>query len=139
MAMLKAWWNRGRMRLPSVGASWLDVKLGLRMLLRHPGLTLVAVFALSIGIPASLIPIHIIDAMGAELPFDEGDRIVGVRNRRLHVPGRDTRVRRAYRPGPENSTRGGAERRVAGSVRSDRQSQEKPGARVMRGLPAYAP
>jgi hypothetical protein len=46
-----------------MGASWLDVRLGIRMLFLHPGLTLVAVFALSIGIPASLIPIHIIDAL----------------------------------------------------------------------------
>lgn len=65
------------------GVSWLDVKLGLRMLRRHPGLTVVSVLALSIGIPASLIPIHGIDAMGAPLPFDEADRIVGIRNRSL--------------------------------------------------------
>jgi hypothetical protein len=60
--------------------SWLDVKLGFRMLLRHPGLTVVSVIALSIGIPASLIPIHGYRAMVAQLPFDEGDRIVGIRN-----------------------------------------------------------
>ena len=30
-----------------IGVSWLDVKLGLRMLLRHPGLTLVAVIVRS--------------------------------------------------------------------------------------------
>ena len=52
--------------LGGLGASWLDVKLGLRMLLRHPGLTIVAVFALSIGIPAGLIPIHILDAMSRQ-------------------------------------------------------------------------
>ncbi len=65
------------------GFSWLDVKLGLRMLRRNPGLTIVAAFALSIGIPASLIPIHGIAAMGAPLPFDEADRIVGIRNRNV--------------------------------------------------------
>lgn len=64
-----------------VGVSWLDVKLGLRMLRLNPGLTIVAVFALSIGIPASLIPIHAMDAMSAPLPFDDADRIVGLRNR----------------------------------------------------------
>ena len=63
-----------------LGFSWLDVKLGLRMLRRNPGLTIVAVLALSIGIPASLIPFHGIDAMGAPLPFDEADRIVGLGN-----------------------------------------------------------
>lgn len=70
-----------------LGVSWLDVKLGLRMLRLNPGLTIVAVFALSIGIPASLIPIHGMDAMSAPLPFDEADRIVGLRNRNI-VDGR---------------------------------------------------
>lgn len=69
-----------RSRAWGVGVSSLDVRLGLRMLLRNPGLTLVSVVALSIGIPASLIPIHGIDAMAAPLPFAEGDRIVGIRN-----------------------------------------------------------
>ena len=60
--------------------SWLDVKLGLRMLLRNPGLTVVSIITLSIGIPASLIPVHGMNAMFAPLPFEEGDRIVGIRN-----------------------------------------------------------
>ena len=62
------------------GISWLDLKLGVRMLRRSPGLTVVAVIALGIGIPASLIPIHWLDAIAAPLPFEEGDRIVGIRN-----------------------------------------------------------
>ena len=37
--------------MPRIAVSWLDVKLGLRMLVKHPGLTGVAVFALAIGIP----------------------------------------------------------------------------------------
>ncbi len=82
---------RTSIRLPSVGTSWLDVKLGLRMLLKQPGLTLVTVFALSIGIPASLIPFHVFDALQVALPFDEGDRIVGLRNR--NVAERRTEVR----------------------------------------------
>ena len=72
-----------RFRSPIRGTSWLDVKLGLRMLLKQPGLTLVAVFALSIGIPASMIPIHLIDSLTVDLPFDEGHRIVGIRNRNV--------------------------------------------------------
>lgn len=74
------------------GISWLDVKLGLRMLRRNPGLTFVALFALSIGIPASLIPIHAIDAMTAPLPFDEGHRIVGIYNRNVAEGRRDFRM-----------------------------------------------
>ena len=39
--------GEGRVRVPKIGFSWLDVKLGLRMLVKHPGLTFVAVFALA--------------------------------------------------------------------------------------------
>ena len=60
--------------------SWLDVKLGLRMLLRNPALTVVSIITLSIGIPASLIPVHGMNAAFAPLPFEEGDRIVEIRN-----------------------------------------------------------
>ena len=82
MSIVTSTLGRGgtRVRRPALSASWLDVKLGLRMLFKQPGLTLVSVFALSIGIPASLIPIHVFDVLQAPLPFDEGDRIVGLRN-----------------------------------------------------------
>jgi putative ABC transport system permease protein len=73
---LRAWFGR-------MGASWLDVKLGIRMLFRHPGLTLVAIFALSIGIPTSLIPVHLIDSLAADLPIEGGDEILGIRNRNI--------------------------------------------------------
>lgn len=61
------------------GASWIDFKLGFRMLIKHPVLTLVAVFALAIGIPVGMIPLHIMSAWRAPLPFDEGERIVALR------------------------------------------------------------
>ena len=62
-----------------LGSSWLDLKLGIRMLVKHPWLTLVVVFALGIGIPASLAPHHLIDAILDEPPpFDQGDQVVGV-------------------------------------------------------------
>jgi len=55
--------------------SWLDVKLGVRMLLKHPGLTAVAMFALAIGIPVGMAPAHVINSFEAPLPVEEGDRI----------------------------------------------------------------
>ncbi len=67
-------------RFPAFGMSWLDFKLGFRMLVKQPGLTLVAVFALSIGIPVGLVPAHFVSALQAPLPFDEGDRILVLRN-----------------------------------------------------------
>jgi predicted permease len=69
---------RARKRRGGSMFTWLDLKLAVRMLFKQPGLTLVAVFALSVGIPASLIPIHMLDVMKAPLPFPEGDRIVGI-------------------------------------------------------------
>jgi predicted permease len=59
--------------------SWLDVKLGLRLMRKHLGVSLAIVLALAIGIPASLLPGHVIGAvLGQSPPFDEGERVVGV-------------------------------------------------------------
>jgi predicted permease len=59
--------------------SWLDVKLGMRMMRKYPGVSLAIVFALAIGIPVSLLPNHLVEsALGQSPPFDEGDRVVGV-------------------------------------------------------------
>ena len=59
--------------------SWLDVKLGTRMMRKYPGVSLAIVFALTIGIPVSLLPSHLAGrALGQSPPFDEGERVVGV-------------------------------------------------------------
>jgi putative ABC transport system permease protein len=59
--------------------SWLDVKLGLRMMRKYPGVSLAIVFALAIGIPVSLLPNHLVEsALRQSPPFDEGERVVGV-------------------------------------------------------------
>jgi predicted permease len=59
--------------------SLLDVKLGVRMLMKHPGLTLASTFALAVGIPVGLAPAHFVDGMVAPLPVPEGDRIRSLR------------------------------------------------------------
>ena len=61
------------------GISWLDVKLGLRMLGKHPLMTAASVFALSVGIPASMIPEHVADIQEAPLPEDPEHRIRSLR------------------------------------------------------------
>jgi len=67
--------------MPSkIGFSWLDVKLGLRMLWKHPGLTIVAVFALAVGIPVAMAPIHLVKSTEAPPHLDESDRIQVLRN-----------------------------------------------------------
>ncbi len=67
------------MHAPWTAFSWLDVKLGMRMMRKYPGVSLAIVFALAIGIPASLLPNHLVgNALGQSPPFDEGERVVGV-------------------------------------------------------------
>jgi putative ABC transport system permease protein len=70
----------------ALGFTWarglsIDLKLGTRMLARYPGLTIVAVFALSLAIGAGAGYLEFInDLMRGQLPFDEGHRIVGIQN-----------------------------------------------------------
>ena len=41
---------RRRLRLPSLGTSWLDLKLGVRMLVRYPVLTVIGTISLALAI-----------------------------------------------------------------------------------------
>jgi predicted permease len=59
--------------------SWLDVKLGLRMLPKHPMLNLAAVFALAVGIPVGLAPSHLARVLEAPLPGDGDGRVRAIR------------------------------------------------------------
>src|SRR5690349_6008381 len=68
----------------ALGLSWTrglstDLELGTRMLRKHPGLTAVALFALSLAIGAGAAYLEFInDLMHGRLPFPDADRIVGV-------------------------------------------------------------
>ncbi len=70
---------RGLAWLDHLRFSWIDVRLGLRMLVKHPGLTLVAAFALAVGIPVGLAPTHLADAIERPLPEDPANRVRAVR------------------------------------------------------------
>lgn len=59
--------------------SWIDVKVGVRMLRKHPMLNLAAIFALAVGIPVGLAPSHLARALEAPLPGDAGDRMRAIR------------------------------------------------------------
>ena len=63
---------RGLHVLDGIAFSWLDVKLGMRMLVKHPGMTAVAVFALAVGIPVGLAPMHLARAIEAPLDVPGG-------------------------------------------------------------------
>lgn len=59
--------------------SWLDVKLGLRMLVKYPMLNLAAVFALAVGIPLGLAPSHLARALESGLPGDASPQVRAIR------------------------------------------------------------
>lgn len=59
--------------------AWLDAKLGFRMLTKQPLLTVVAMLALGLGIPATVSVRHLLDAIYRPLPVPEGERVVGLR------------------------------------------------------------
>ena len=70
---------RGLRLVDQLRFSWIDVKLGVRMLRKHPGLTLVSVFALAVAIPVGLAPLQVFSAFRAPLPVRDGDRIRAIR------------------------------------------------------------
>lgn len=60
--------------------SWLDVKLALRRLPKHPMLNLAAIFALAVGIPVGLAPSHVARSLEAPLPGDAENRVRAIRH-----------------------------------------------------------
>lgn len=64
-----------------VGVSWLDFKLGFRMLVKYPGLTVVAGLAIAFAVTLGAGSHELVrDLAYPDLPLDEGDRIVEIRN-----------------------------------------------------------
>ena len=60
--------------------SWLEIKLGLRMLLRYPGLTIVGGVAMAFAFATSASVFQFLNQMtGSHLPLEDGDRVVGIR------------------------------------------------------------
>ena len=69
----------GRRRIPRV--SWLDFKLGLRMLARYPGLTVVGGLAMAFGIAIGASTFQFgRELVSPDLPYADADRIVGLQN-----------------------------------------------------------
>jgi len=65
--------------LPWLGSSWLDVRLGLRLLVRNWGLTLVGGLAMTLAISIAAVVFAAFDiVMWSSLPLDEGDRVVAI-------------------------------------------------------------
>ena len=65
--------------LPWLGTFWLDIKLGLRMLRKSWGLTLVGGLSMTVVIGIALLAFISFQIMrGGTLPLDEGERVVGI-------------------------------------------------------------
>jgi predicted permease len=70
---------RGLRWFDAVRVSWLDIKLGARMVRRYPGLTVVAGVAMGVAIAIGAGVMTIIALMrDPHIPLDEGERIVGI-------------------------------------------------------------
>ena len=73
--------RRARAPQPPGMFSWPDIKLGLRLLIRTPGLTLVSSIGIAVGVAITSGMFGFSHAMFVPtLPLDEGDRIVALEN-----------------------------------------------------------
>ena len=70
----------------SARISWLDVKLGLRMTIKHPVLSLVGGLGIAVGIAVSVAFFSFTGTyIYPKLPLDEGDRVVALENRDIAI------------------------------------------------------
>lgn len=77
--------------------SWLDFKLGLRMLVRFPGLTLIAGLAMAFAIGLGTGTYQFVtDWFAPTMPFEDGDRVVELWQADLERARRDPRVAHDY-------------------------------------------
>ncbi|HEX6057713.1 MAG TPA: ABC transporter permease [Gemmatimonadaceae bacterium] len=74
------------------GMSWLDVKLGLRMLAKHPALSLVGGLGMAVGIAVSVgFFAFAVNMVYPDIPLEEGDRIVALENRDIEIDNEERR------------------------------------------------
>ena len=72
-----SWFHAAR----TLGGLSLDLKLGLRMLAKYPGLTIVGVVGIAVAVAISATAFRILDTVvDPTLPLDDGDRLVAIAN-----------------------------------------------------------
>ncbi|HEX2095103.1 MAG TPA: ABC transporter permease, partial [Longimicrobiaceae bacterium] len=70
-----------RHRRDRLGVSWLDFKVGLRMLARYPGLTVVGTVAIAVAIALGTVYFEALNKWrNPRLPIRDADRVVSIRN-----------------------------------------------------------
>jgi predicted permease len=84
--------RRTHERRTLLNVSWLDVKLGLRMLVKYPGLSLVSVFGIALAIAIGAGGFGLFHAIFDATPtLDEGERLVSLQNADIRNPGNPDR------------------------------------------------
>src|SRR3954470_21145252 len=76
-----------------MAVSWLDWKLGARLLLKYPALTIVGGLSLAAAIAIGVVGIELADELlYKRLPFDEGSRVVRLETQDLAASRVESRV-----------------------------------------------
>lgn len=79
---------RTRLRLGRLDALTLDLRLGVRMMAKHPGLSLVSVLGMALAIAIGAVVFgSVAAALDPRMPLPGGDRIVAVQTLRADSPG----------------------------------------------------
>ena len=84
--------SRGLSRVDELRASWLDVKLGFRMLVKYPGLTLVGGLGMAVAVAIGAGFFAIMTGIFSGLPLDEGERVVAIETWDTEVNDQERRV-----------------------------------------------
>ena len=70
--------------------SWIDVRLGVRMMIKHPALTIVGGLGIAVGIAVSVGFFSFSQTyIYPDMPLDEGERIVALENRDITINNED--------------------------------------------------
>ena len=77
----------------SIGFSWIDFRLAGRMLVRYPGLTIVSVLGMAVGMAIATAAFTIVHSMlDPVVPLEEGHRVVSIVSRDVATNNREERL-----------------------------------------------